>query len=358
MSTAPGIRLALFTGVGLPFEFREIPPPTPGPGEALVEISLATICGSDLHTVDGRRTGSVPCVLGHEAVGRVVAVGPGRDPELLGRRVTWSLADSCGHCRPCLDWDLPQKCGQLFKYGHAPVGNGTGLNGCYASHILLRGGTAILPVPDVLADAVVAPANCALATMVAATEPLSRGGDCALVQGAGLLGIYGCALLKSMGWRRVLVTDRRPGRLVQVAAFGGEPVPGEAMPGVAAGSVDAVLEVTGDPAVVPEGLRVLRPGGHYGFVGMVHPGSALDLTGERIVRQCLTLRGTHNYAPRHLATALRFLVDSAASRPWASLVSAPVPLESLGAAFDDARAGIHPRVGVDPRGRPETVSGL
>ena len=98
MNTA---QVAIFKAAGAPFEFTERPLPACGEGQALVAISLAMICGSDLHTTDGRRTEPRPCVLGHEAVGRVVAVGPGRDPALLGQRVTWTLADSCGECVPC-----------------------------------------------------------------------------------------------------------------------------------------------------------------------------------------------------------------------------------------------------------------
>src|ERR1700733_11890542 len=146
-------KIAVFRGAGHPFEIVEKSLDLPlGRGECLVEMSLATICGSDLHTVDGRRHEPVPCVLGHEGVGRIVATGEGRDTGLVGRRVTWTLADSCGVCRACRDWSLPQKCETLFKYGHAPLDSGTGLNGTYASHIVLRAGTTIFPLPDAVTD--------------------------------------------------------------------------------------------------------------------------------------------------------------------------------------------------------------
>src|SRR5690606_27174870 len=103
----------LFHGPGHPFEGRRLPlPASLAHGEVLVEISLATICGSDLHTFEGRRGAPTPCVLGHEAVGRVIASA--RVGVLPGQRVTWSLADSCGHCPACTDYRLPQKCGSLF----------------------------------------------------------------------------------------------------------------------------------------------------------------------------------------------------------------------------------------------------
>lgn len=339
---------ALFHGPGRPLEFRSLRIPNPGPGEVLVQISLATICGSDLHTLDGRRKEPTPCILGHEAVGRVVAVGDGRESGLVGRRVSWTLADSCGGCPACRLWDLPQKCDHLFKYGHAAVEDGCGLNGCYASHVLLRAGTRVFALPDRVSDAMAAPANCALATMVAATEPLASGGGTAVIQGAGLLGLYGCVLLKSLGWQRVMVSDRHPGRLALVSEFGGEPLSAEAAAALPQSSVDAVIEACGDPSVIPEGIRMLRPGGFYSWVGMVHPESRLALTGEAVIRKCLTLRGCHNYAPRHLEAGLGFLDRNATAHPWEKLVSPPRPLTELAKAFRLAARGEWARVSIRP----------
>ena len=345
MNTA---RFAIFHGAGRPFEFAEQELPSCAAGEVLVAISLATVCGSDLHTAAGRRHEPTPCVLGHEAVGSVVAVGPGRDAAFVGGRVTWTLADSCGDCVPCRDWQLPQKCEHLFKYGHASLENGTGLNGCYASHILIRRGTTLIPIPDALPDEFVAPANCALATMVNATEQLPVPCRVAVIQGAGMLGLYACALLHARGVERVIVVDTNTERLALVESFGGEPALHSADQLAPVGRVDAVFEVAGTSAVVPEGVRLLRPGGFYAFVGMVHPATILDLTGEAVVRRCLTIRGFHNYAPRHLERAVAFLHEHLAGYPWGSLVSDVLPLAQLPAAFDLARTQRWPRVAVRP----------
>ncbi len=199
-------RVQLFHGPGQPFSGAEVPLPDQlAEGEVLVAITLATICGSDLHTTSGRRSAPTPCVLGHEAVGVVVASArPGVEP---GRRVTWSIADSCGECAPCSRWSLPQKCDHLFKYGHASLEDGSGLNGCYATHIVIRPGTALFEVPDALTDAMAAPANCALATVMCALEHLPAPCESALVQGAGLLGLYACAVLRARGVSRVFCSD-------------------------------------------------------------------------------------------------------------------------------------------------------
>lgn len=336
-------RIQLFQGPGKPFQLSTVALPEElQPGEVLVKISLATICGSDLHTVEGRRSAPAPCVLGHEAVGSVLRSARSGVP--TGQRVTWTLADSCGHCAPCTDWHLPQKCEQLFKYGHAALNDGCGLNGCYASHILLRPGTHIFPVPDSLPDAVAAPANCALATMVNALEILPDPCHRVLVQGGGLLGIYACAWLRHLGVREVFCTDLSPQRLALVAEFGGIPLTaGSLLP-----PVDLVIEVTGQSSVIPDGIKALRPGGHYVWAGMVHPDSRLDLTGEQVLRKCLTLRGVHNYAPHHLAAGLDFLATNQTRLPFGKLTSPALPLERLNEAMDLARSRQWQRVALRP----------
>jgi putative phosphonate catabolism associated alcohol dehydrogenase len=336
-------RVQLFQGPGLAFRGTEVALPAElDPGAVLVEISLATICGSDLHTTEGRRSAPTPCVLGHEAVGRVVASA--REGLGLGERVTWTLADSCGHCSPCARWGLPQKCERLFKYGHAALADGTGLNGCYASHILLRPGTTVLPVPESLPDSVAAPANCALATIVNALETLPDPCERALVQGAGLLGLYACAWLRHRGVGEVCIADLDPHRLELSREFGGLPLP----PGADATGFDLVLEVAGSAALVPEGVRALRPGGHYVWAGMVHPETHLELTGEAVLRKCLTVRGVHNYAPRHLAQALEFLALQHRMLPFERLTGPPLPLDRLDEGFALSRTREWLRVAVKP----------
>lgn len=336
-------RVQLFQGAHQPFQMSAAPlPEVLRPGEVLVQISLATICGSDLHTTEGRRSAPTPCVLGHEAVGHVVRSA--REGVADGGRVTWTLADSCGHCAPCTNWHLPQKCERLFKYGHAALSDGSGLNGCYASHILLRPGTQIMSVPASLPDAIAAPANCALATVVNALETLPDPCDRALVQGGGLLGLYACAWLRHRGVREVFCTDLSPQRLALVAEFGGIP----AEPGAPLPAVDLVLEVTGSSAVIPEGIQALRPGGHYVWAGMVHPETKLDLTGEAVLRKCLTLRGVHNYAPQHLAAGLDFLARNHTRLPFEKLTSPPLPLEQLNEGFALTRSRQWQRVAIQP----------
>ncbi len=340
MSTA---RVQVFEGSGRPFVLQQVPLPlTLGPGDVLVKISMATICGSDLHTVDGRRSAPTPCVLGHEAVGTVVESNRPGIP--VGQRVTWTLADSCGRCSSCVEWELPQKCDQLFKYGHASLSDGFGLNGCYASHIVLRPGTTIVTLPATLSDSVAVPANCALATVIHALRELPRRCERVLIQGSGLLGVYAAAWLKSLGITEILCVDADPNRLAWIEHFGGQPYDSNRD----MAPVDLVLEVAGSAEIVADGLNALRVGGHYVWAGMVHPQTVLGITGESIVKKCATVRGVHNYTPDDLREGVEFLAKVHEQYDFSRLVSPPVPLAQLDEAFDLARQRRWLRVAVAP----------
>ena len=352
-------RIQIFDGPNQPLRLKSHALPTAlAPGEILVEIQLATICGSDLHTLAGHRNEPTPCILGHEAVGRIIDLGTDQRDLTIGDRLTWSIADSCGTCPACTEHRLPEKCHHLFKYGHAALDDGCGLNGCYASHILLRPGTHVVKIPDSLADALVAPANCALATVINAAAHLPDPCRAAVIQGAGLLGIYACALLKERGVEHIFCIDINEKRLAQVARFGATPIDGrpeyynqrcDQIAAAAPNGVDAVLEVAGVSALIPEGLHYLRPGGYYAFVGMVHPNTALDLSGEQIIRKCLHIRGIHNYSPWHLEEAIAFLAKTADKYPYSSLVSPPHPLSALEEAVQLAQSQQYFRVAVQPQ---------
>ena len=350
--------IQIFDGPDRPmrYESRKLPREM-GDGDVLAEISLATICGSDLHTLSGRREEQAPCVLGHEGVGRIVAVGTGRNELAVEDRITWSIADSCGQCVFCTDYNLPEKCTSVFKYGHALLADGTGLNGYYATHIMLRPGTGTVKVPDTIPDSIAATANCALATIINAVSRIPESAKAVLIQGAGMLGLFACAVLHNRGLRKLFCIDTNKKRLALVSSFGGIPIDARRsgykqeqrkILNAAPVGVDAVLEVAGVAELVPEGIQLLRTGGHYGFVGMVHPHSHLDLTGEQIIRKCLTIQGTHNYSHCHLEASIRFLEKTIQSYPYGRLVSPPFPLIDLKDAIHEAESQKYCRVSVKP----------
>lgn len=99
---------------------------------------------------------------------------------------------------------------------------------------------------------------------------------------------------------------------------------------------DVVIEVTGNPQVIPEGLSMLRTGGRYTLAGVVNPGSHVTLDAHQILCRCLTMRGVHNYHPRHLVQALDFVVTTRGRFPFRDLVDGIYPLDRINEAFRDA----------------------
>ena len=345
----------LFEGAGKPFQFESKAFQSElKPGEAVVKILLSTICGSDIHTIEGKRKEDTPCVLGHEAVGEIVAINS-RPGFAVGDRVTWTVADSCGQCPPCTDYGLPEKCHKLFRYGHASIKKGSGLNGCYATHIHIRQGTHLVKVPDSVSHAAAAPANCALATMVNAIAQRTNDLQKVVIQGGGLLGLYACGLLKEMGVSQIFCLEIAEERFQLIEAFGAIPVDARNLQKATQhildkvdGGVDAVFEVAGIKELIPQGIELLRPGGDYILVGLVHPDSKLDITAEQIIRKCLRIKGIHNYAPWHLDEAVSFLERNKDRFPFDSLVSVPFKLEDLNKAVHEAQKQNWVRVSVRP----------
>lgn len=353
-------KAAVLEEVGKPLVLREFPLPLPENSEVLVEVIACTICGSDLHTLHGRRAAPLPTILGHEILGRVAAFGPraaafdaqGR-PLAIGDRVTWSIVASCGDCFYC-DRGLPQKCLSQMKYGHEPLHRPRALTGGLADHCLLRAGTAIFRVPSDLCDAVACPANCATATIAAAMEAAGPvEGQSILVMGAGMLGVTAIAWSRWLGASAVIACDETLERLELASRFGATRVCSPAALPAAVGEstaergVDVVFELTGSPDAFEAAWPLVRMGGAIVLVGSVFPSRAVSMLLEQIVRRCLSLRGVHNYSPRHLAAALLFLSSERAT-PFESLVAPWQPLESVNAALASPLPAGSLRLGIRP----------
>lgn len=151
---------------GSDFRMQEVPIPVLQEGETLVE-STATICGSDRHTVLGRRSAPCPSILGHERVGVVRAT---RNPGLrVGKRVVFSVTAPCMECDRCRK-GMTAKCRNLKKTGHEAFDSDWPLSGTYASHIALRNYQPVVLVPDSVPDVAASIATCAGATVMACME--------------------------------------------------------------------------------------------------------------------------------------------------------------------------------------------
>jgi len=343
----------VFHATGRPLELRTFPLPRLKEREVLVRVTCCTLCGSDVHTFEGRRSAPLPTILGHEIIGQVAQLPAGTGvcdhegtPLSVGDRITWSVAASCGGCFFC-DNGLPQKCERLFKYGHERISDRHPLSGGLANHCHLAAGTAIFRSPSTLSDAVACPANCATATVAAAMRYAE---DCAdravLIQGAGMLGLTAAAMAESAGARQVIVCDTVPERLPRAKRFGATRTAcvnddhaslvatvDEATSGR---GVDVAIDVSGAPDAIESGIGLLRVGGRYVWVGAVFPARPVSISAETVVRNILSVQGVHNYAPEDLGNAVRFLEENGSRFPFEELVADTFALEDANAAFRHA----------------------
>jgi alcohol dehydrogenase len=356
-------QIALFHGVDTPFEICEVPVPTTA-NTVLVRVNLATICGSDLHTVSGRRSADVPCVLGHEAVGTVAAPTRLRSAEgkplRVGDRIVWSLTTSCGSCYYCVNKNLPQKCETMFKYGHAQCVSDNMLSGGFASLIQLKAGTAIYHVPDAIQDAEAVPINCALATVINGLETIGTyPSETAIIHGAGMLGIYAACFLREQGYDIVAIVDKNANRLQIAKRFGAthtfnvsstsaEDISEKLKELTRGHGIDLAVEVSGAPSALPDLIEWLGIGGRCLTLGYVYPLENIPFNVHQLVTKCINLRGVHNYHPTLLKSALSFIERNRTRYPFAELIGKIYPLSDIGDAFTHAFRQDAIRIAIDP----------
>jgi len=349
-------KAAVYSSPGRPFTINSYPLRPVNYDEVLIQVTMATICRSDIHSYLGHRPNPCPGILGHEIVGVIREIGQHIQFDLRGDslapgdRVTWMEYYQKDSSYYADIQNLPQKGPNLKKYGHDLVTDEPHFNGGFSEYCYIMPGTGILKIPTDLSDAEAAPLNCGVATMACVTEAAAiELGDTVVIQGLGLLGIYGCAIARSRGARKVIGIDSVSERLELACKFGAdltldlsaleekdlvERVRAECRPDGA----DVVIEVSGNPGAVATGIPMLRCGGRYIIAGLVNPGSYFTLDGNDLVRKLITIKGVHNYHPRHLVQALDFVMSHRHQYPFADLVDGIFPLELINEAFSQAAA--------------------
>lgn len=364
--------VALFQGIGKGFSNNTFELEPLDTAEVLVAVTACALCGSDLHTIAGRRSCHTPILLGHEIVGRVVDTGgpvsdwSGRTLQ-AGDRITWSIAASCGSCFYC-SHELPQKCESLVKYGHAEGESlehdgARGPLGGLTTHCRLVPGTAIFTIPDTLDDKQAAPANCCTATSVAAVRLAGDVQDAnLLVMGAGSLGVTVTEYALHQGAASVVLADIDARRLQAAESIDGcttlaldsprQPLPDPIRQLTDGRGVDIAIDVSGATSAIQSALDWLRIGGHAILVGSVFQSPPLALDTESVVRRMLTISGLHNYQPIDLAHALDFLAQLPNNALSRSLVGPTFSLHDIDQAVAAADSAAHLRVVVTPTTEP------
>ncbi len=318
-------------------EIQEVPTPVPGHEEALIRIRSAGVCHSDLHIVRGDWQG-VPRsgVIGHEAIGDVVALGPGAERYAeVGDRVILGLGGTgggywCGACEYCLRGE-PRHCAQT-----------QGIMGTFAEEFCVWA-KSLVKLPDSVGDEE-APLACGGLTAYGAVKKLSKhrigpGRAVAIIGAAGGLGHYAVQIAKAFGYR-VVGVDLGADRLKFVESLGAELAveASEAVETVTRelGGVDASLVFSSRMDGFHLGLDLLRPGGLFVAVGLPATSEGnLELNPFQFFMKDPTLI----YSAVGNVQDMRELVEMAAAGRVKSHVGRVGALSELPAIFDELEAG-------------------
>jgi L-iditol 2-dehydrogenase len=349
-------RAAVMPAPRKPIELREFPDPILEPGAALLETVASEVCGTDVHLHHGRLAGvPFPIIPGHVSVGRLVDVnGVERDaldtPLAVGDLVTfYDVHETCGRCFHCLVAKQPNRCPHRRVYGITYSAN-DGLLGGWSERIYLKPGVRIVKLPESLTADDVIGGGCGLFTGFAAVERADvTMGDVVVVQGAGPVGISAAAFAGLRGAGRVVVIGAPAARLELAGRFGVdltlalERSPHERAEEVRAlthgRGADVVIEATGNPAAVPEGLRLLRDGGTYVVAGHYTDVGSTTLNFHTDVnRKHVQIRGQWGTEFSHVARALALFARHRDRLPFADVIGARYGLHDAGRALADVEA--------------------
>jgi threonine dehydrogenase-like Zn-dependent dehydrogenase len=255
----------------------EVPRPRAGVGEAVIRITLTTICGTDLHIVRGEYPVKPGLIIGHEPVGVIEELGPGVTGFKAGDRVLVGAITPCGQCRACLSGQLSQ-CGH--GEGYEAVGGwrfGNTINGAQAEYLLVPSAQANLAkIPDDLTDEqVVLLADIASTGFSGAESGGVRIGDAVVVFAQGPIGLCATAGAKLMGASLIIGVDSDGPRLAMSRRLGADVTLNHLETDVVAevkrltgGGSDVAIEALGVQQTFENALRCLRPGGVLSSLGV------------------------------------------------------------------------------------------
>ena len=318
-------------------EIREMSPPSPGHGEALVRVSRAGLCGSDLHIFEDRIAIPirVPVVLGHEFCGRVRAVGDGVDPAWVGRRVTaMPSVRVCGRCRYCREGAL-NLCASRESMGYWH--DGAFAPECVVPERCLRS------LPDGVEDdaaTLCEPLACAVHAVDEVTA-IEAGTTVAII-GPGTIGLLCLQVALAAGAQVAVYGTPRDAHRLQLADQLGAQATSVEAPAYEGDlrtdgdNVEVVFECSGHAEGAALGLRLTRRMGHYTQIGLFGEPPMLDFDTTVVARE-LTIRGSFGQRPSSWDRALELLAQGFVD-PTA-LITHVLPLEDWEAGFEICRSG-------------------
>lgn len=317
---------------GQPLEIEEVPVPTPGPGQVLLQVVASGVCHTDLHAAEGDWPvkPQLPFIPGHEGAGYVVACGAGVTAVKEGDRagVPW-LHSACGTCDYCLTgWET--LCPQQQNTGYS-------VNGGFAEYVLAPAAYAgLLPASLGFVDA--APILCAgVTTYKGLKETEARPGQWVVISGIGGLGHVAVQYARAMGLH-VAAVDVADEKLALARSLGAELTVNAAREDAVTalqrgiGGAHGVLITAVSPIAFSQGIGMLRRGGTCVLIGL--PPGEFPAPIFDIVLKRLTVRGSIVGTRKDLQEALQFAAEGT--------VKATIemqPLDAINEVFDRLKGG-------------------
>jgi alcohol dehydrogenase len=275
--TSETMRAAVFHGPG-DIRVDEVARPKPGPGEAVIRVTLTTICGTDVHILKGEYPVKPGLIVGHEPVGVIAELGAGVVGYEIGDRVLVGAITPCGQCNACFS-GKPSQCGH--GTGYEAIGGwrfGNTINGAQAEYLLVPYAQANLAkIPESLTDEqVVLLADIASTGFSGAESGHIKIGDTVVVFAQGPIGLCATAGAKLMGAARVIGVDGDPNRAIVAKCMGADVVLDPEKVDVVAEvkrltdgyGADVAIEALGLQQTFENALRTLRPGGTLSSLGV------------------------------------------------------------------------------------------
>jgi L-iditol 2-dehydrogenase len=275
-------------------EIAEVPTPGVGAGEVLIRVGACGICGSDVHGYDGSSGRRIPpIVMGHEAAGRIAAVGAGVTGLAEGDRVTFDSTIYCGACEYCRRGEvnlcdnrqvLGVSCGDYSRAG------------AFAEFVVVPA-RVVYKLPESISFAEAAMLEAVAVAIHAVSLAEISAESTALVVGAGTIGVLILQALRAAGCGRVFVSDVDATRLKMAKELGAEDVlsanddtAAQILQRTRGVGVDVAMEAVGRNETVNAAIASVRKGGTVVLVGNISPDATLPL--QRVVTRQIRLQGS------------------------------------------------------------------
>jgi len=337
----------------------DLPEPIAGPGEVLVEVAACGICGSDVHGYDGGSGRRIPpLVMGHEAAGMVAAIGEGVKKFAVGDRVTFDSTVYCGECDFCLRGEV-NLCDNRQVIGVSCADFRRA--GAFAEYVSVPE-RIVYRLPDQLPFEEAAMLEAVSVALHAVAVSDLKGGESALVIGAGMIGLLTLQAARAAGCTPIFVADVDATRLKLAEEMGadatilasGAGMVEEVLCRTGRRGVDLVLEAVGRDETITAAVDAVRKGGTVTLIGNITPQVKLPL--QKVVSRQIRLQGSCASCGEY-PEAIRLVSNGKIRvRP---LITAVAPLTD-GARWFERLHALEPnlmKIVLDPRQGSEKTNG-